>query len=127
MPPQRVADIARNPGEPIPLALAVQAQTSGKLASRSAAQQIDYWARIGRDIDEAPAINRRDIDRVLSGDQPYGILSEREQAIIRAQWKQDVERHITDLDFEAEFAARGREWVDADASGKLIQRGQTGE
>ena len=60
------------------------AKSIGAVTSRSAAQQIAYWARIGREIEAAPSTNQRDIQRVLAGQSEYDSLSERGQAVVRA-------------------------------------------
>lgn len=98
------------------------AQVSGRASSRSAAQQIDHWARIGRELESAPAVSKRDIERVLAGDGSYDELSEREQAMVRATWDQRIEERIAALDLEAEFTAEGRSWTDADAAGNIVPR-----
>jgi len=99
-----------------------EARVAGRRDSRSAAQQIDHWARIGRELDSAPSVSRRDIRRVLAGDGSYDDLSEREQAIVRAEWEERIEERIAGLDLEAEFTASGRAWTDADAAGEPIAR-----
>lgn len=103
--------------------LFAEAQAHGRQSSRSAAQQIDYWARIGKELEASSAISHRDIERVLAGDGNYDALSERAQAIVRAEWDERVEARRAALNFEEEFAAAGRRWTDAHADGTLVSRG----
>ena len=99
-----------------------EAQAAGAIHSRSAAQQIDLWVRIGKELESSPAISQRDIQRVLAGDGSYDELSEREQAVVRAAWEEDVEERIASLDYEERFTAEGRAWTDVDAEGRPIRR-----
>lgn len=102
--------------------LFVQAQLAGKRSSRSGAQQIDHWARIGRELESAPTVSARDVQRVLSGAGSYDELSEKEQALVRASWGQEVDERLKGLNLEEEFAAEGRPWIDADEQGKIVHR-----
>ena len=102
--------------------LFAQAQATGRLSSRSGAQQIDHWARIGRELESSPAINNRDIERVLAGDGAYDSLSEREQAVVRASWEERIDSGIAALNFEEEFTEAGRSWTEADPEGNPVHR-----
>jgi hypothetical protein len=59
------------------------AKSSGAVHSRSAAQQLAHWARIGREFEASTSVGRREIEAVLAGDGFYDALQEREQAIVR--------------------------------------------
>ena len=99
------------------------AKSVGAVNSRSAAQQINHWARIGREFEASGRVSQRDIERVLAGDGSYDTLGEREQAIVRASWDERVAARIAALDFETEFADAGETWSEADDAGRLIARG----
>lgn len=96
------------------------AKSVGAVNSRSAAQQINHWARIGREFEASGRVSQRDVERVLAGDGSYDALSEREQAIVRADWDEQVAARIAALDFEAEFTESGESWSEADEAGRLI-------
>lgn len=98
------------------------AKSVGAVNSRSAAQQINHWARIGREFEASGRVSQRDIERVLAGDGTYDDLGEREQAIVRASWDEQVAARTAALDLEAEFAASGDAWSEADDAGQLIPR-----
>src|SRR3546814_6456972 len=70
------------------------AKSCGVLNSRSAAQQIDHWARIGRELESSANLSHRDIQAVLAGDGSYDRLQEREQAIVRATWDEQIAQRI---------------------------------
>lgn len=98
------------------------AKSAGAATSRSAAQQINHWARIGREFESSPGVRLRDIERVLAGDGSYDTLSEREQAIVRAAWEQSMAARRGALNFEEEFTQAGESWSEADADGQLVVR-----
>lgn len=93
------------------------AKSSGALHSRSAAQQLNHWARIGREFEASRNVSQADIARVLAGDGSYDALREREQAAVRVGWDERIAEGIGGLDFEAEFRAAGDTWVEADDEG----------
>ncbi|MFF2052352.1 hypothetical protein ACFVU2_12200 [Leifsonia sp. NPDC058194] len=103
------------------------AKAVGAVASRSAAQQISHWARIGRELEASPGTSQRDIQRVLAGDAAYDDLGERGQAIVRAIWDEEMSKRLARLDLAAEFTQAGRSWTDADENGDAVVRdGTTG-
>lgn len=98
------------------------AKAAGQASSRSAAQQLDHWARIGRELEASPNVTHDEVARVLAGDTPYDTLGERAQAVVRAVWDEDVAARIDALDLEAEIVAAGEPWAEADADGTLVVR-----
>ncbi len=98
------------------------AKTVGAVTSRSAAQQIGHWARIGRELEASPTTSPRDIQRVLTGDAPYDDLGERDQAIVRAYWDEQMIESRARLDLAAEFTRAGRSWTEADEQGETVER-----
>src|SRR5680860_713082 len=69
------------------------AKSVGAVASRSAAQQISHWARIGRELEASPGTSPRDVQRVLAGEAGYKYdnLGERDQAVVRASWDEQLD------------------------------------
>lgn len=100
------------------------AKSAGELLSRSAAQQINHWARIGRELEASRAVSTRDVAAVLAGRASYDDLGTREQAIVRAEWDERMAALRTDLDLADEFTAAGDTWVEADAQGHTVKRGR---
>lgn len=99
------------------------AKSAGATVSRSAAQQINHWARIGRELEASPGTSLRDIQRVLAGKAPYDDLGERDQAIVRASWDESMADRRERLDLASEFEQSGRSWTDADEAGVPVRRG----
>jgi hypothetical protein len=98
------------------------AKSAGELLSRSAAQQINHWARIGRELEASGAVSARDIGDVLAGIASYDDLGAREQAVVRAEWDERMTALRTGLNFEDEFSAAGDAWSEADADGRTVER-----
>ncbi|MCW2855723.1 MAG: hypothetical protein JWR52_1338 [Marmoricola sp.] len=98
------------------------AQSAGAVMSRSATQQINYWARIGREFESARGVNQRDIAAVLAGRRRYDGLGALEQAVVRAEWDERITEAREGLNLAAEFEAAGETWVEADAAGRTVTR-----
>lgn len=88
---------------------------------RTVPQQIAHWARIGQAL-EAGNISRRDIRRVLDGEAPYSALGEREQAIVRSEWDDQIDKALAGLNFAEEFTRSGDTWVVGDGHGGAVTK-----
>lgn len=99
------------------------AKSVGAVASRSAAQQINHWVRIGRELEASPGTSPRDIQRVLAGEASYDDLGDRGQALVRASWDEQIAERLADLGLAAEFTQAGRPWSEADEHGDVVHRG----
>ena len=99
------------------------AKLIGSLMSRSAAQQIAHWARIGREIESTEGVSTRAITEVLAQRSSYDALTDEEQAIVRAEWAERIEERRAALDMPKELAAQGRSWVELGDDGEVVERG----
>ncbi len=97
------------------------ARIVGPLMSRSAAQQIAHWARIGRELEAADSISHGSIADVLAGRRDYDQLTAYEQAIVRAEWAERMDARRQDLDFDRAFSEQGRSYVELD-DGRVVRR-----
>jgi hypothetical protein len=66
------------------------AKAAGELYSRSAAQQLDHWARIGRELEASPVVTHDAIRKVLTGQASYDDLSGNSQAVVRVAWDEQM-------------------------------------
>ena len=89
--------------------------------SRSTAQQVSHWARIGKELEASPSVSLRAIEQVLDRRASYDDLNNNEQAVVRAEWAERTERRRRGLDFAAEFAAEGRSCVELDDDGSIVR------
>lgn len=70
--------------------LYASAKLVGRLMSRSAAQQVAHWARIGRELEASRSISHRAIAAVLDGRRDYDALTDHEQAVVCAEWAERI-------------------------------------
>lgn len=98
------------------------AKAAAAAASRTASQQLSYWARLGKQVEEAHGLNPRAIARVLAGKASYDDLGEYDQAAVRAAWDEQVGDRISGLDLEKQFLEDGESWAEADEQGNLVVR-----
>lgn len=88
--------------------------------SRSTAQQIAHWARIGREIESSDSVSQRAIGDVLAGAQHYDTLSAHEQAAVRAEWAERIAERREQLDLIGTFEAEGRPYATLDDDGNVV-------
>lgn len=101
-------------------ALFAAAKSSGARSSRSAAQQIDHWARIGRELEASTTISHREIEAVLAGNGAYDALQEREQALVRAAWDEELAERLATFDLKQVVGAPGVGWAENDEQGNVV-------
>jgi hypothetical protein len=104
-------------------ALYQDAKRTAPTQSRTTAQQVTHWARIGRELEASRAITSNRIADVLAGRLHYDEIDVYEQAAVRAAWDESIDAAIDDLDLAAQFAEEGRTWVEADPAGNVVHRG----
>lgn len=103
--------------------LYASAKVVGPLMSRSAAQQIAHWARIGREVEAADGVSHRAVADVLAARRRYDQLTVHEQAVVRAEWAERMSARRDGLDFAREFSEEGRSYVELDDHGQIVHRG----
>lgn len=97
------------------------AKAVGVVMSRSAAQQVNHWARIGRELETSASVSHRDIARVLAGRGSYDTLNGQEQALVRAEWDERMAEVRDGLNLAEEFTAAGvTGWVESDPDGNTV-------
>ncbi|WP_256973558.1 ParD-like family protein [Rhodococcus sp. NCIMB 12038] len=97
------------------------AKLVGGRMSRSAAQQIAHWARIGRELEASHSVSYRDVADVLDGRRDYDELTDRQQAIVRAEWTERITERREGLNLTEQFAHSGRSYVELDQHGNIIR------
>jgi hypothetical protein len=102
--------------------LFASAQMVGSLMDRSAAQQINHWARIGREIEAGASISHRAIADVLAKRTSYDKLTVEEQAVVRAEWRERIEDRRAELDLAEKFVGQNREYAELDDEGRVVIR-----
>jgi hypothetical protein len=98
------------------------ATTVAPVMSRSTAQQIAHWARIGRELEASSEVSVDAVAEVLRGAETYDTLGTEEQAIVRAYWAERMSALLEALRLDQEFAAEGRAYVEVDETGAIVRR-----
>jgi hypothetical protein len=101
--------------------LLASARLAAEAAGRSTAQQIGYWAKLGRELERSDQVSAREIGEVLAGARSYDDLDPRTQAAIRAEWVERIEARRSALDLAETFAAEGRSWVELGPDGSTVR------
>jgi hypothetical protein len=97
------------------------AAAEGKRESRSAKQQLDHWARIGRSVSLQMTASRRRVDAVLAGTLPMAALRADERAIVNAELDAAITARAQSLSFGDILAGEGITTVALDEHGSLVQ------
>lgn len=97
------------------------AKLMASVMSRSTAQQVAHWARIGRELETSQSVSQRAIARVLECEESYDGLNAKEQAVVRAEWVEHMAQRREALDLAAEFIAQGRSFVELDEDGNIVE------
>lgn len=98
------------------------AKTVAPQMSRSTAEQLSHWARIGREIELSPEISIQELRRVLNGSADYDTLPAQAQAVVRAAWAERMESLRRALRLDEEFKARGADYAELDENGEIAVR-----
>ncbi|WNG79812.1 hypothetical protein C6A86_016095 [Mycobacterium sp. ITM-2016-00316] len=102
------------------------AAAEGARQSRSAKQQLDHWARIGRSVSAQHSAARRKVEAALAGGVELAELTTEEGVVFNAEISAAIEESLADTDYGALLAARGITTVALDASGQIIEYGPDG-
>lgn len=99
-----------------------EAARAAEVMSRSTAQQIVHWARVGRELEASAGVSVGDVAEVLAGERSYDALDTEEQAVVRTFWAERMAALARDLRLDREFTAQGRPYVELDESGRVVRR-----
>ena len=97
------------------------AQVEGARESRSAKQQLDHWARVGRSVSMHQTTARRRIEAVLAGEIDLDELSDEEQVVANAEIDTAIEERAKSTSFGPQLSEAGVVTVALDADGGLVE------
>jgi hypothetical protein len=100
--------------------IAESAARVGRLESRSAAQQIDHWARLGRNISMHQTAARRRVEAALAGELTLTELTAEERLVVHAELDVAVAEAAQVTSFGDVLAGEGIATVALDADGNLV-------
>ena len=82
------------------------AQVEGARESRSAKQQLDHWARVGRSVSMHQTTARRRIEAVLAGEIGLDELSDEERVVANAEIDTAIEERANSISFGPQLRRR---------------------
>lgn len=97
------------------------AAAEGARQSRSAKQQLDHWARVGRAVSSQQSAARRKVEAALSAETPLRDLSSEEGVVFNAEISAAIEESLARTDYGKTLAARGITTVAIDDDGEIVQ------
>ena len=98
------------------------AAAEGAREGRSAKQQLDHWARVGRAVSMHQTAVRRRIELALAGTLAVTDLTDDERAVVNAELDATISAAAHRTSFGDRLAAEGVTTVALDDNGKLVER-----
>lgn len=106
----------------LPVDLIEAAEAEGREEHRSAAKQLERWARFGMFFDRQTSTSRRRIQRAIAGEGSLGDLDEDERVVADAAINAAISTAANDVSFADRLAARGVTTVVMDDDGRMVRR-----
>lgn len=103
------------------------ATVEGARQSRSAKQQLDHWARVGRAVSSQTSLSRRRVEAAIAGRLSMSDLSVEEGVVFNAEITAGIEERLAGLNFRELLNAHGVTTVSLDESGELIEHRPDGK
>jgi hypothetical protein len=97
------------------------ATTEGARQSRSAKQQLDHWARVGRAVSSQQSAARRRVESALTGDLDTNDLSVEEGVVFNAEIAAAIEEGLARTKYGDVLAARGITMVAMNDEGQIVE------
>ncbi|HEY5846782.1 MAG TPA: hypothetical protein VIT42_08345 [Microlunatus sp.] len=97
------------------------AAAEGQRQSRSAKQQLDHWARVGRAVSSQHSASRRRVEAALAGSLPMTDLMVEEGVVFNAEIAAGIEEDLARVNFGQILAERGITTVALDDAGRIIE------
>jgi hypothetical protein len=97
------------------------AAAEGARQSRSAKQQLDHWARVGRAVSNRQTAARRKVEAALAGELELAHLTEEEGVVFNAEISAAVQERLADADYGRVLAGRGVTTVALDDDGQIVE------
>lgn len=97
------------------------ATIEGARQSRSAKQQLDHWARVGRAMEAHASTTWQRIAAVLDGTLPMSSLTSEEQSVANAEIDARIEERLATTNIPALLHAEGRTTIALNDDGVLTE------
>lgn len=106
----------------LPTDLLDAAEVEGSAQHRSAAKQVEHWARFGMFFDGRTSAATRRIQRAVAGEVPLADLDADEQVVANAGIDAAIAAAAEGISFADRLAARGVTTVIVDENGDIVRR-----
>jgi hypothetical protein len=97
------------------------AAVEGKRESRSAKQQLDHWARVGRAVSMHETAARRRVEAALAGTLPLSQLDDDERLVANVELDVAIQNRADSASFGDRLAAEGVTTVALAEDGTLVE------
>jgi ParD-like antitoxin of type II bacterial toxin-antitoxin system len=97
------------------------AAAEGARQSRSAKQQLDHWARVGRAVSAQHTAARRRVEAALAGDLELRELSVEEGVVFNAEVAAAIQENLTESNYGDMLAKRGIATVAVNEAGEIVE------
>ena len=97
------------------------AAVEGARQSRSAKQQLDHWARVGRAVSSQQTAARRRVESALAGDLELRELSVEEGVVFNAEIAAAIQEKLAESNYGKLLANRGITAVALNEDGEIVE------
>lgn len=97
------------------------AAAEGARQSRSAKQQLDHWARVGRAVSSQHSAARRRVEAALAGQLDLAELSHEEGVVFNAEISAGIEERLAGAHYGRVLAGRGVTTVALNEDGEIVE------
>jgi hypothetical protein len=97
------------------------AAAEGARQSRSAKQQLDHWARVGRAVSSRQSAARAKVEAALAGELELAELSVEEGAVFNAEISAAIQESLADANYGQALAGRGVTTVAVNEDGQIVE------
>ena len=101
--------------------IAAAAAAVGAAEHRSAAEQINYWARVGMEVERSNTFAHRKVLAVAAGEEQFATLNPDERLAAHALVQARIYALAADARFGEDARARGETTVSLDDEGRLVE------
>lgn len=101
--------------------LVESALAEGHRQSRSARQQLDHWARVGRAVSSQHSVARQRVEAALSGRLDLSELGVEEGVVFNAEISAAIEENLQKVNYGEVLVNRGQSIVALDDEGNLVE------
>jgi hypothetical protein len=112
-------------GTSTPMRVAADVATSAARVApaehRTATEQVNYWARIGMQVERATSLEGRRLRAVIAGEAPFSSLATEERIAVHATMDARIAERVAQQRFGAAARKAGQVAVSIDDDGTLVE------